>query len=281
MRRRDLLKLAGGVSVWPVLARAQSRGHVPRIAVLWHANSAEGEAPYFGVLMEGFESLGYTAGKAHFEHRFPDEKPELFQSMAAELVAMEPDVLVAVGGAAPYAKKATATIPIVFIYVPDPVGANLVENIRRPGGNATGLTNFSVDLRPRLEYLKELAPAISRVALLINPSARISELYVAQANEAGPKLGLSCKAYPTRTVQEIPGAFDAMAADGMQGGRHQRREPVLSGQGADRKARDGASPADLRLGAGSAAKWSDDFLWGGSARHRAPRRLLRRPHPQG
>jgi len=217
MRRRDLINLIGGAAAWPVVARAQSRNRVPRIAVLWHAASADGEAPYFGSLIEGFEGLGYTKGKIEFEHRFPNEKPELFQSMAAELVASEPDVLVAVGGAAPYAKRATATLPIVFMYVPDPIGANLVESIRHPGGNATGLTNFSVELRAkRMEYLKEVVPTLSHVALLINPTAKISDLYIEQSKAAGPKLGLTSKAYPVRSIDDLESAFDAMVADGMQ-----------------------------------------------------------------
>jgi putative tryptophan/tyrosine transport system substrate-binding protein len=217
MRRRALITLIGGAVAWPVLARAQNRHRIPRIAVLWHAASADGEAPYFGSLIEGFEGLGYTEHKIAFEHRFPNEKQELFSAMAAELVASEPDVLIAVGGAAPYAKKATATIPIVFMYVPDPVGANLVESIRRPGGNATGLTNFSVELSAkRLEYLKEIVPMLSRVGLLINPSAKISDLYVEQSNAAGPKLGLTTKAYPVRSVDELESAFDTMVTDGMQ-----------------------------------------------------------------
>ncbi len=205
MRRRDLINLIGGAAAWPVVARAQSRNRVPRIAVLWHAASADGEAPYFGSLIEGFEGLGYTKGKIEFEHRFPNEKPELFQSMAAELVALEPDVLVAVGGAAPYAKRATATLPIVFMYVPDPIGANLVESIRHPGGNATGLTNFSVELSAkRMEYLKEVVPTLSHVALLINPTAKISDLYIEQSKAAGPKLGLTSKAYPVRSAAALP-----------------------------------------------------------------------------
>ena len=217
MRRRDLINLIGGAAAWPVVARAQSRNRVPRIAVLWHAASADGEAPYFGSLIEGFEGLGYTKGKIEFEHRFPNEKPELFQSMAAELVASEPDVLVAVGGAAPYAKRATATLPIVFMYVPDPIGANLVESIRHPGGNATGLTNFSVELSAkRMEYLKEVVPTLSHVALLINPTAKISDLYIEQSKAAGPKLGLTSKAYPVRSIDDLESAFDAMVADGMQ-----------------------------------------------------------------
>src|SRR3954453_13701076 len=112
MRRREFITLLGGAATWPLPAYAQSRNHIPRIAVLWHAASADGEAPYFGCLVEGFESLGYREDKIAFEHRFPNEKPELFSAMAAELVSLKPDVLIAVGGAAPYAKRATPTLPI-------------------------------------------------------------------------------------------------------------------------------------------------------------------------
>src|SRR4029077_11444749 len=99
------------------------------------------------------------------EHRFPNEKPELFTSMAAELASLNPDVLVAVGAAAPYVAKSTANIPIVFMYVSDPVGIKLVQSIQRPGGNATGLSNFSLELSAkRLEFLKEIVPSLSRVA---------------------------------------------------------------------------------------------------------------------
>jgi ABC-type uncharacterized transport system substrate-binding protein len=93
--------------------------------------------------------------------------------MAAELVSLNPDVLIGVGGAAPYLKKATSTIPIVFMYLPDPVGAGLVKTIRDPGGNATGLTNYSVELSAkRLQYIKQIDPSLSRVALLINQQQR-------------------------------------------------------------------------------------------------------------
>ena len=137
--------------------------------------------------------------------------------MAAELASLKPDVLVAVGGAAPYAKRATDTIPIVFMYVPDPVGSKLVEGIRRPAWNATGLTNFSVELSAkRLEYLKEIVPSLSRVALLINPSAKISELYIEQSKAAAPKLGLTTQAFEVRSANELEAAFDAMVKVGMQ-----------------------------------------------------------------
>ena len=216
--RRALM--AGAVSSLCAIsvAHAQRPGRVPRIGVLWHAGNAEEESPYFESLLEGLKSAGYVDGRTiAIEHRFPDEKPELFASMAAELVSLRPDVLVGVGSAAVYVKRATATIPMVFMYVPDPVGAGLVETVARPGGNATGLTNFSVELSAkRLQYLKDIVPSLSRVALLINPSANISGLYVKQANEAAPRLGLTIQVYETRALGQLDRVFDAMAKSGAQ-----------------------------------------------------------------
>src|ERR1700761_5714320 len=168
MQRRDVLALIAGAAAWPTLAGAQQHRRVPKVGVLWHAADAEGEAPYFGALVEGFERLRHTSGKVELIHRFPDEKPERFRSMAAELVALSPDVVVSVGGAASYLKQATAAsdVPMVFIGVADPIGARLVDSIRHPGGNATGITNFGLELAgKRLEYLKEIRPSLSKVAL--------------------------------------------------------------------------------------------------------------------
>jgi putative tryptophan/tyrosine transport system substrate-binding protein len=217
MRRREFIAGVGTAAVWPVVARAQKQNRIPKVGVLWHAANADEEAPYFGSLIEGFRGLGYGDDRIALEHRFPNEKPELFASMAAELVSLKPDVLVAVGGAAPYAKKATATIPIVFMYVPDPIGSSLVESIRRPGGNVTGLTNFSLVLcAKRLEFLKEIVPTLSRVALLVNPTAKISELYINQSSDAAPKLGLTTQAFQVRSLGELEAAFDAMVKAGVQ-----------------------------------------------------------------
>jgi putative tryptophan/tyrosine transport system substrate-binding protein len=217
MRRRDFLAVAAGAAaVSPVRSWAQ-RTTIPRVGVLWHAGDTDGEWPYYGCLLDGFAELGYGTRKIDLIHRFPDEKPEKFQSMAAELVALAPDVLVGVGGAAPYVKKATSTIPIVFMYVADPIAAKLVESIRHPGGNATGLTNFGLELvGKRLEYLKEINPQLTKVAMIVNPTNPISAFYIKQANEAGLKLGLSCKPYDVGTRDGFEGAFDAMVADGME-----------------------------------------------------------------
>src|SRR5581483_3890556 len=216
MRRREFLALAAGATL-PARSWAQRTTKIPRVGVLWHAADADGEWPYYGCLLDGFEELGYGRGRIEFIHRFPDEKPEKFQSMAAELVALTPDVLVGVGGAAPYLKKATSTIPMVFMYVADPIGAKLVESIRHPGGNATGLTNFGLELvGKRLEYLKEINPQLTKVAMMVNPTNPISNFYIEQANAAGPKLGLISKPYDVGTFDGIEPAFDAMVRDRME-----------------------------------------------------------------
>ncbi len=217
MKRRDVMVLIAGAAAWPMVVRAQQRHRVPKVGVLWHAADADGERPYYGCLLDGFEELGYSQGKIEIIHRFPDEKPEKFQSMAAELVALAPDVLVGVGGAAPYVKKATSTIPMVFMYVADPIGAKLVESIRRPGGNATGLTNFGLELvGKRLEYLKEINPQLARAAMIVNPTNPISNFYIEQSNAAATKLGLTCKPYNVGTLDDLEPAFDAMIGDRME-----------------------------------------------------------------
>ena len=155
--------------------------------MLWHAGSAEEEQIPLGGLVEGFGNLGYVDGKnIVLEHRFPNEQPERFFSLATELVQIKVDVLIAVTRqAAVAAQRATPTIPTVFIAVPDPVGSGLVTSLARPGGNITGLTNMAVELVPkRVQVLKEAIPELSRMALLVNagfPEAarRYVEIYKA------------------------------------------------------------------------------------------------------
>jgi putative ABC transport system substrate-binding protein len=147
MRRRDFITLIGGAIAVPTAAWAQQAKKIPTVAYLWHAGNADEEEPYFSAVGEGFTKLGYTDGQnIKLIHRFPNEKPEAFQSMAAELVSMNVDVLMGGGIAAPYLKEATSTIPIVFMFVADPVGINLIQDFAKPGGNATGLSNFGRDI---------------------------------------------------------------------------------------------------------------------------------------
>lgn len=179
------------------------------------------ERPYYMGLLEGFQSLGYSDGNnIKFEHRFPNEMPDRFRSMAAELVALNVDVLVCVGPqTAPYVKKATSTnpIPVVFIFVPDPVGSHLVESLARPGGNITGLSNFGADLvGKRLQFLKEMIPGLFRVGVLVNPNTQDARLYISATQAAATQLGLTSQAFEARSPDELEGAFDAMAKTDMQ-----------------------------------------------------------------
>jgi putative ABC transport system substrate-binding protein len=172
--------------------QAQKSGRLPTVGVLWHAGSAEEEATNFTDLMGGFTSSGFVEGRnINFAHRFPN--------------------------AAPYAKNATTTIPVVFSLVGDPVGLKLVDNLAHPQGNVTGLSNFSAELIPkRLELLKEMIPGLSRVAILANANASISRLYNELSHAGAIQLGLTAQTFEVRSPQELEVAFNAMTDTGMQ-----------------------------------------------------------------
>src|SRR5262245_8555236 len=207
MRRREFVILLGGAAViWPLAARAQKTARIPRIGVLWHAGSAEEEGRYFTGFIEGLRDLGYADGSnIILEHRFPNEMPDRFRTMAAELVSLNVEVLVSVGSqTAFYAKDATTTIPIVFIFVPDPIGSKFVSSFARPGGNATGLTHFAADLiGKRLQFLKETIPGLSHVALLVNPDTQVARLYTDVTDKEATKLGLSNHTFSARSRDEL------------------------------------------------------------------------------
>ncbi len=174
MKRRQFITLIGGAAAaWPLAARAQqSSNKIPVVGVLWHAGSAEEEDVYLSVLVKAFNDLGYVEGKnIHLDQRVPAENPERFQKLGQELVNEHPAVLMAITSfGAVTLKKLTSSIPIVFVFVPDPLGFGLVNSLARPGGNATGPSLMAVDLSgKRLELLKQVVPGLSRVALLTDP----------------------------------------------------------------------------------------------------------------
>jgi putative tryptophan/tyrosine transport system substrate-binding protein len=214
MRRREFITLLGcGTVALPVMAHAQQRGKAPpRVGVLWHAGSAEQEAIYLSAFQQGLKSLGYVDGQTiALEQRFPNEQPDRFASMAAELVALKVQVLVAVTPlAALAAQQATTTIPIVFILVPDPVERKLVNSLARPGGNITGLTHISIDLSAkRLELLKEAFPRATRVALLLNANDQPgTRRYISESKTAAAALGLDVHPMELRSVEDIEQVFD-------------------------------------------------------------------------
>lgn len=211
--------MGGVAAAWPLAVRAQQQSKIPRVGVLWHAGSAQEEGPNFRALIEGFNALGYVDGQnIKFEHRFPNEIPDRFKALAAELVVSNVDVLVSVGTVtAPYAKNATTTIPVVLTVAPDPVATNLVDSLAKPGGNVTGITIFASELAgKRLEVLKDSIPGLLRVGLLVNPNALLARPYINESQAAAAKLELTLQTFEARSVDEIELAFDRMAEADMQ-----------------------------------------------------------------
>ena len=217
IRRREFIITLGGAAAWQFAARAQ-QGGIPRIGFLWHAGSREEESMNFEAVIEGFAKLGYVEGRnIILEHRFPNEEPERFRTMAAELVALNVDVLMVTATGAPYLRDATTKIPIVFVAVPDPVSMRLVQSLARPGGNMTGLSNFGEELAAkRLQLLKELVPGLSRVALLVNRDLLSKGFYIEGSRMAADKLGLAVQVFELTSVEDLEPTFDAMVQAGMQ-----------------------------------------------------------------
>ena len=206
--------LAGGLLAAPLAAEAQPAGKLPRIGFLF--SGASGPAREVDIFRQGLRDLGYIEGQnIAIEYRFAGGQVERLPELAAELVRLKPDVIVA-----PYtppalaAKRATSTIPIVFAVVADAVGAGLIANFARPGRNITGLTSSSAELGgKRLELLKEVVPKASRVAVLYNPADRSNVLVLKQLQESAPTLALTLQPLEVREPREFEGAFLAMTRE--------------------------------------------------------------------
>ena len=218
--RRHFVAVFGGAAVtWPLVASAQQPAAMPTVGVLWHAGNPSEEQPYFDALIRGFKDLGYVEGRnIRFEHRFPNETPDRFRDMAAELVALKADAIMTVGNiTAPYAKNATTTIPIVFLFVADPVGLKLVDSLARPGGNITGLSILATDLTAkRFELLRDIVPQLSRVALLYNSAEPSAGQYLKESQTAAAALGLNVMPFELRSLDDMERVFDNMAQAGVQ-----------------------------------------------------------------
>jgi putative ABC transport system substrate-binding protein len=194
-------------------ARAQQspRKKIPVVGLLWHAGSQEEEGKYFKALVDGLASLGYVDGRTiKLEHRYPNEQYDRFESYARELVQLRPDVLVGVTPPAALALQRTGTsISLIFLIVPDPVAAKLVQSLSRPGGNITGFSNVSTDLNAkRLQLFKDTVPDSKRIALLINPSNKVvTEKTIADMKAAASALKLEIELVEARDQSEFETAY--------------------------------------------------------------------------
>ena len=214
MRRRQFITLLGGAAAWPLAARAQQGAKVFRIGFLFYGSS--GPSPELDAFRRGLREFGYIEGQnIAIEYRFASGQVERLPDLAAELVRLKPDVIVAPATPASLAaKQATGTIPIVFAGVADAVGAGLIANLARPDGNVTGLTSISAELGgKRLELVKRLVNNASRVAVLYNPADRSNVLVLKELQEAAPALTLTLQPVEVREPSEFEGAFAAMTRD--------------------------------------------------------------------
>ncbi len=211
-RRKTLLALAA-VGAAPLAALAQQQGKVWRIGILSQgARPASPGGDSFGAFVRGMRELGYVEGRnLAIEWRYAEDKLENLPALAAELVALKPDVLVSAANAGPLAlQRATSTIPIVMTSPGDSVAMGLVKSLARPGGNITG--NSGIDLSgKRLELLLDMAPNASPVALLLNPGNTNSRVILDGYNAAAKALGIKMLPVEMHTPQELEGTFAAMA----------------------------------------------------------------------
>jgi putative ABC transport system substrate-binding protein len=209
MRRREFIALIGGTAVgWPLAARAQ---HASRLGVLLYSNPSADQQTR--EVLRGLADLGHIEGRhISLTYRYAEGNLGRLPELAAELVRLAPDAILAVGGdVAPIAKKATATIPTVFISSADPVQLGLVESLRRPGGNATGVTLLQDELASkRLEVLKQAAPRVSEVAFIWNPDHPDNEQREAQ--RAAQLLGVRLHLIAVRGSDDLDAAFRAATA---------------------------------------------------------------------
>jgi putative ABC transport system substrate-binding protein len=214
MRRREFIALLGGaVAAWPLAARAQQADRMPRIGVLMTTDDAEGQAR-MGAFLQGLQHLGWVDGRnVRIEARWTVGKADNVRRYVAELAALAPDVIVATGSASvgPLLQT-THAIPIVFAQVVDPVGAGFVESLARPGGNATGFTQYEYGISAKwLELLKEIAPSVTRAAILRDPGITAGIGQWAAIQTVAPALGVELRPVDVRDPGEFERAVAAFA----------------------------------------------------------------------
>jgi putative tryptophan/tyrosine transport system substrate-binding protein len=208
MGRRKFITLLGGAACWSLAARAQQA--MPVIGYL-SSGSPQSFAARLAAFRRGLEETGYREGQnVTIEYRWAEGKDDRLPAMAAELVQRRVNVLTAPGGVSPVlaAKAATATIPIVFETGVDPVAAGLVGSLSHPNGNITGVTSLNVEVGPkRFELLRQLRPAASVVALLVNPNNPSSQAVITESRRAVRALNLELHVLQASGEGNFEGVF--------------------------------------------------------------------------
>jgi ABC-type uncharacterized transport system substrate-binding protein len=208
VKRRHFITLLGGVAAWPLTARAQQPSErVRRIGVLMGtAESDQQTGPFLQAFKRSLQELGWVDGRnIQVDYRFGASDVERIQRFAKELVAAQPDLIVAhaTPGTAAVARE-TKTIPIIFVVVSDPVGSGFVASLSRPGGNLTGFVNIEASMSGKwIEFLKEVSPALARVAFFYNPDTAPHGYFLGPFEAAARALGVEPMPSPVRSDNDI------------------------------------------------------------------------------
>ena len=209
LRRREFITLLGGATAWPLAARAQQPA-MPLVGFL-NPTSPDPNVDLLRAFRQGLKETGYVEGEnVAIEYRWAENQIDRMPALAAELVRKQVAVIATTGAtvAASAAKAVTTTIPIVFLTGADPVESGLVASLARPGGNLTGINLLTVDLTAkRLELLRELVPAATRVAVLANPAGPAPEAMLRDVETAARAMGLQVQVLNAGTSPEIDAAF--------------------------------------------------------------------------
>jgi putative ABC transport system substrate-binding protein len=204
------MKVLAGAAVRPLTGGAQQKA--TRVVGFLSGVSPESYTPFVAAFRSGLNDTGYTEGRnLAIEFRWAQDRPDRLPALAADLVSRDVEVLVATGGSVFAAKRATATIPIVFVAPGDPVATGLVASFNHPGGNVTGVLILTGELIPkRLQLLHELVPSTAIIAMLVNPTAA-AELFATAAKEAAAAMGLQLPIIEVKAARDFEAAFARVA----------------------------------------------------------------------
>ena len=213
MKRRDLIAwTCGAAVVWPLAVRAQPARKMRRIGVIEPGAAPD---PFFEAFRDGLRELGYAEGRdLVLEVRWAEGKSERFNEFAAELVALNVDVIKTLSTpVALAAQRATTTIPVVFVGVGDPVGVGLVPSLAHPQGNVTGIANLAPELSAkRLEILREIVPDLTPIGMLWNDTNPSMVLRAQEAGQAAAAMGVTLQSYGVHDLIAFDPAFGAMVS---------------------------------------------------------------------
>jgi putative ABC transport system substrate-binding protein len=221
MKRREFITLLGGAAAWPLAARAQQGERMRRVGVLEPVAVDDPEAlARVTALAQGLQQLGWTTSRnVRIDYRWGAGDADRIRQQAAELAALAPDAILTVGASttAPVL-RATRSVPVVFVAVVDPVGSGFVDSLARPGGNATGFTNFEYSMGAKwLELLKEIAPSVTRVAVIRDSDLSIGAGQFSAVQTVAPSLGIEARPVNVRDPDEIERVIGAFARSGNGG----------------------------------------------------------------